>query len=75
MLRGGFRMDSQLSPKDTLMVQGDIYTEKEGFPTTQFPSVTSPALINVVSRGDLSGGLPIGMEPHIFAFDPMFRCY
>ena len=67
MLRGGFRMDSQLSPKDTLMVQGDIYTGKEGFPTTQFPSVTSPALINVVSRVDLSGGLLQSVWNHTYS--------
>jgi iron complex outermembrane recepter protein len=67
MLRGGFRADSKISPKDTLMVQGDMYTGKEGFPTTQFPSVTSPATVNVVSRVDLAGGFLQSVWNHTYS--------
>ena len=62
-----FARDSKNLAEDTLMVQGDIYTGKEGFPTTQFPSVTSPALINVVSRVDLSGGFLQSVWNHTYS--------
>ena len=38
MLRGGFRTDSVLSSKDTLTVEGDIYTAREGLATFFLPS-------------------------------------
>jgi iron complex outermembrane recepter protein len=34
MLHGGFRSDSMLSAKDTLMCQGDVYSAREGLPTS-----------------------------------------
>src|ERR1700733_11784866 len=46
LLRGGFRSDSRLSTKDTLMVQGDLYTGKEGNPSTSLP-VTSPGVQDI----------------------------
>jgi iron complex outermembrane recepter protein len=67
MLQGGFRMDSKISPKDTLMVQGDIYTGKDGFPTRVFPSVTSPGTINVVSRVDVAGGFLQSVWNHTYS--------
>ncbi len=67
MLRGGFRLDSKLSPKDSLMVQGDIYTGKEGFPTTLLPSITSPGLINITSRVDLAGGFLQSIWSHSYS--------
>ena len=36
MLQGGFRTDSVLSSKDTLMFQGNIYSAREGIPTIVF---------------------------------------
>ena len=56
LLRGGFRTDSQLSRKDNLMVEGDLYTGQENSPTTFLPSVTSPGLQNIDSEVPLSGG-------------------
>ena len=39
MLRAGFRSDSVLSSKDTLMFQGDIYSAREGNPTASLSSL------------------------------------
>src|SRR5579864_7250556 len=44
-LRGGFRMDSTLSPKDSLMVEGDITTGQEGELGFVLPSITSPGYL------------------------------
>jgi iron complex outermembrane receptor protein len=64
MLRGGFRTDSVLSSKDTLMVQGDIFRGREGIPTINFPSVTAAALLNVEQLGNQSGGFIQGVWDH-----------
>ncbi len=56
VLRGGFRMDSTLSPNDTLTVQGDIYTGREGVPGVFLPSVTSPGLVDIDQQVDLAAG-------------------
>lgn len=42
LLRGGFRMDNVLSGKDTLSVQGDVYTGEEKGTIRFLPLVTSP---------------------------------
>jgi iron complex outermembrane receptor protein len=67
MLRGGVRTDSILSGKDTLMVQGDMYSAREGIPTVSFPSVTSASLENVEEIGNLSGGFIQGGWKHTFS--------
>ncbi len=64
MLRSGFRTDSVLSSKDTLMLQGDIFTAREGIPTKSFPSVTAAAPLNVEQLGNLSGGFIQGVWNH-----------
>jgi iron complex outermembrane recepter protein len=64
MLRGGFRTDSVLSSKDTLMLQGDIYSARESIPTIGFPAVTATALQNVDQLGNLSGGFIQGAWDH-----------
>ena len=56
LLRGGFRMDSHLSRKDNLTVEGDLYTGQENSPATFLPSVTSPGLQNIDFAVPLSGG-------------------
>lgn len=63
VLRGGFRSDSTLTPKDTLMFQGDIYAGREGTPTVMLPSVTSP-LQNVELLVNLTGGFLQGVWKH-----------
>src|ERR1700733_5061981 len=67
LLRGGFRSDSRLSTKDKLMVQGDLYTGKEGQPSTFLPSVTSPGVQNIDSRVPLSGGFLYSVWDHVFS--------
>jgi iron complex outermembrane recepter protein len=56
MLRGGFRTDTQLDGKDTLMVEGDVYTGREGELGFYLPSVTSPTLLTQSEEISLGGG-------------------
>ena len=67
MLRGGFRMDSTLSSKDTLMVEGDIYTAREGELGFSLPSITSPALVPVAEEIDLGGGFIQANRNHVYS--------
>lgn len=55
-LRAGFRSDTEISPRDTLMLQGDMYSIGEGSPTYNLPSVTSPAPVPVESIFGVTGG-------------------
>lgn len=55
-LRGGFRTDSALSTKDTLTLEGDLYTAREGEFGFIFPSVTSPTLVPIAEEINMSGG-------------------
>lgn len=64
LLQGGFRTDSVLSSKDTLTFQGNIYTGREGQPTTEFPSVTSSGPQNIELLANLSGGFIQGVWDH-----------
>ncbi len=63
-LRGGFRSDSVLTTRDTLMVQGDLYTLREGTPTVDLPSLTLPAPIPVEENVDTTGGFLQGVWKH-----------
>ncbi|MGB9464406.1 MAG: TonB-dependent receptor [Candidatus Acidiferrum sp.] len=67
LLRGGFRADSTLSAKNSLMFQGDLYTGGENSPTTFLPSVTSPGPINIVLPVTLSGGFLQSVWTHAFS--------
>jgi len=67
LLRGGFRADSTLSAKDSLMLQGDIYTGAENNPTTFFPTITSPGLIDGDLGAALSGGFVQSVWNHKFS--------
>jgi len=55
MLRSGFRLDANLSSKDTLLVQGDLYTSHEGEPTTAIATIVSTPQ-NVQLQTELGGG-------------------
>ena len=66
-LRGGFRIDSIISSKDTLMFEGNLYSGREGTPSTYLPSVTAPALLNNELLVDLSGGYLQGVWNHAFS--------
>ena len=67
VLRGGFRTDSRLSAKDTLMVQGDLYTGEEGSPMLFLPFVLSPGLQNIERIVSLSGGSFQSAWNHVYS--------
>jgi iron complex outermembrane receptor protein len=67
LLRGGFRADSALSAKDTLMVQGDLYAGGEAEPSTMLSSVTSPGTQNIDQAAALSGGFLQSVWNHTFS--------
>jgi iron complex outermembrane recepter protein len=64
LLHGGFRVDSTLSSKDSLVSQGDLYTGNEG--STIIHSVFFPPDNFVVERlTDLSGGNLLTRWTHV----------
>lgn len=67
MLRGGFRTDSVLSTKDTLTVEGDMYTAREGELGYVLPSITSPSYVPVPEEINLSGGFIQSTWDHSFS--------
>ena len=67
LLQAGFRTDANLSPKDTLMIQGDIYGGKENSPTLFMPSLTSPALQPTILQVGLSGGFLQSVWTHVYS--------
>jgi len=67
VLRGGFRADSALSTKDTLTLQGDLYSGREGIPSVMVASVTSPEPQNVITQGNLSGGYIQSVWNHAYS--------
>jgi iron complex outermembrane recepter protein len=56
MLRGGFRTDSTISPKDSLTFAGNLYTAREGELGYFLPSVTSPSLVPIAEEISYAGG-------------------
>jgi iron complex outermembrane recepter protein len=56
ILHGGFRSDSQISSKDTLSVQGNIYSGREGGSGQRIASFTQPPSPNVLTEVNISGG-------------------
>ncbi len=67
VLRGGFRADGTLSPSDALTVQGDVYTGREGDPTTYLPSVTSPGVLDIFVQQDLAAGYLQTIWNHVYS--------
>jgi iron complex outermembrane receptor protein len=66
LLHGGFRVDSKLSPKDSLTTQGDVYNGNEASIITHsvfFP----PDNINVNGMAQLSGGDVLTRWSHTFS--------
>ena len=61
--RLGFRADADWSPKDSVAVEGDIYSGREGNPGMGISSITSP-LIPVEAQVNLSGGSLQGTWTH-----------
>ena len=76
LLHGGFRVDSNLSTKDSLTTQGDLYAGSEG--TVIVHSVFNPpGNLNVERLSDLSGGNILTRWHHTFSdrSDTTFQFY
>jgi iron complex outermembrane recepter protein len=67
MLRGGFRSDSVLSAKDTLMVQGDLYRGRETNSIAGFVFTPDPTAENVDLLVNVSGGFLQGVWNHTWS--------
>jgi len=55
-VRSGFRVDSTISTKDSLMFEGDISVGREGEYGFKLPSITSPGFIAVGEQIDIADG-------------------
>jgi iron complex outermembrane recepter protein len=64
LLRGGFRTDATLSNKDALIVEGDMYTGREGDPTYALSSILAPGPQEVELFINVSGGFFQTMWTH-----------
>jgi iron complex outermembrane receptor protein len=67
LTRVGARTDAQLSDRDTLIVQGDMYTGREGDPTYTLQSLLAPGLINEQLFVNVSGGFVQSIWTHTFS--------
>src|SRR5579864_8165936 len=66
-LRGGFRVDSALSSKDSLMVEGDIVTGREGELGFVLPSIASPAFAAESEQINLGNGSLESVWNHVYS--------
>lgn len=67
LLHGGFRADENISAKNSLTVQGDLYTGKEGASIVHIFSIDPPNTDALDTRSELSGGNILGRWNHIFS--------
>jgi iron complex outermembrane recepter protein len=67
MLRGGFRSDSALTSRDTLTLEGDLYSGREGLTELLLPSITSPGLVPTHEPINSAGGFLQGVWEHTFS--------
>jgi len=66
LLHSGFRVDTELSKKDSLTTQGDIYTGEEGA-TIVHSILSPPGNVNVEELAALSGGNVLSRWNHVFS--------
>ena len=66
-LRGGLRMDSTLSSKDSLMVEGDITTGREGELGFVLPSITSPGYLAESEQINIANGSLESVWKHAYS--------
>ncbi|MBX3324282.1 MAG: TonB-dependent receptor [Nitrospira sp.] len=64
--RGGFRLDHELSSRDSLTVQGDYYRGSEGFRFAE-PLLTTPFSQSIRDRWSYSGGNVLSRWKHAFS--------
>lgn len=66
-LRGGFRLDSTLSSKDSLMAEGDITTGREGELGFVLPSITSPGYLAESEQINISNSSLESIWRHVYS--------
>lgn len=66
-LRGGFRIDSTLSSKDSLTVEGDASVGREGEFGFELPSITSPGFVPVAEEIDSTDSSVASVWRHVFS--------
>jgi len=67
LLHGGFRVDETFSAKDSLTLQGDLYTGNEGAGIVHISSIDPPVTEDLDTRAGLSGGNILGRWNHNFS--------
>ena len=67
LLHGGFRVDTANSRKDSLTVQGDLYTGREGGKIIHIYSIDPPVTDDQAVRFGLWGGNLLGRWKHSFS--------
>jgi iron complex outermembrane receptor protein len=77
LLHGGFRADTNISTKDSLTVEGDLYTGEEGSRIIHMFSIDPPNSGNLDTLTNLSGGNILGRWNHTFSSrsDTTFQFY
>jgi iron complex outermembrane receptor protein len=77
LLHGGFRADKNVGTKDSLTVQGDIYTGREGASIIHIYSIDPPVVDDLKVTSQLSGGNILGRWNHFFSnrSDTTFQFY
>jgi iron complex outermembrane receptor protein len=66
MLHGGFRVDTSLSARNSLTVQGDLYTGNEGA-SIEHSTLNPPGNETVSRVSPLSGGNVLGRWHHVYS--------
>lgn len=67
LLHGGFRSDSRLSPKDSLTLEGDVYSGSETATIIHIFSIDPPVVGNLDVTTGLSGGDLVARWNHDFS--------
>jgi iron complex outermembrane receptor protein len=76
-IRGGFRTDWTLSPKDDLTVQGNLYSGNEGQTVPEFLTLSPPTSTSINDRTNMSGGYFLGRWHRVSSerFDTTVQAY
>src|ERR1700722_806204 len=77
LLHGGFRADKNIGTKDSVTVQGDMYTGQEGATIIHLFSIDPPVVGDLNVNNQLSGGNILGRWNHVFSrrSDTTFQVY
>jgi iron complex outermembrane receptor protein len=67
LLHAGFRADGSATQNDSLTVQGDIYSGREGAVTGHIVSISPPVNVNAPLSTELSGGNILGRWNHVLS--------